>query len=288
MSADCPPSVVRHRDARAFHAAAQPVLNRNVVEGVALEVAIGGFIRNPPQPGAEPYLATVANSECAGAIYLYGGEIAALGASDALAASWLAADLAGANPALSGAIGMAEPCAAFLEEWNRRLGTTHRLAMHFRQHLLHELLPVPVPAGFARRATPEDLQWMMAVQIAAAAESGMVRPRTNWESMTLRAIEAGRYWVWDNDGPVSYVGWAPALRPAARIAPVGTPPEQRSRGYATALTAALVRSLVEEGRRQIVLTTDIDAPVPNAIYARLGFRPTTESFRYEIMAPEVG
>ena len=72
---------------------------------------------------------------------------------------------------------MAEPCAAFLEEWNRRLRTTHRLAMHFRQHLLHELLPVPVPAGFAV-GRPRDLQWMMAVQIAAAAESGMVRPRT--------------------------------------------------------------------------------------------------------------
>jgi predicted GNAT family acetyltransferase len=44
--------------------------------------------------------------------------------------------------------------------------------------------------------------------------------------------------------------------------------------------------LREAGYQSIVLATDIDAPIPNAIYARIGFRPTTESFRFVVVPPD--
>jgi hypothetical protein len=44
------PPVVRHVDPLAFQAAAAPVIARNEVEGVALEVSIAGFVRRPRRP----------------------------------------------------------------------------------------------------------------------------------------------------------------------------------------------------------------------------------------------
>lgn len=284
--ADLPmPAVVRHDDPLAFHAAASPTIARNVVEGVALEVSIAGFVRNPPKPGVLHYLATVNENGCEGAACIYGGEVVALGASDPDAARAFAHDLATLKPTITGVLGMASPCAAFLDAWTYLHGGSHRLGKHFRQHVLHDILPVPIPAGVPRVAEMGDLAWLLKAQGEVDAESGW-SSHPDREQRTLRAIENMRYWVWDNDGPVSYAGWTPALRPVARIAPVATPRERRGKGYATALTAALVRSLREASYQSIVLATDIDATTPNAIYARIGFRPTSESFRFVILPPD--
>lgn len=278
------PPVVRHIDALAFHAAAAPVIARNVVEGVALEVSIAGFVRNPPKPEVLHYLATVSANGCVGAACIYGGEVVALGASDPDAGRAFAHDLAALNPAITGALGTAGPCTAFLDVWTELHGGSYRKTKHFRQHILDDIRPVPNPAGAPRLAEVADLAWLVQAQEAMDAEAGWPA-HPDREARTLRAIQSGRYWLWDNHGPVSYAGWTPALSPVARVAPVATPREQRGKGYATALTAALVRSLREAGYERIVLATDIEAPIPNAIYARVGFRPTTESFRFVIVPP---
>lgn len=275
-------SVERHVDPLAFLRAAAPVLARNQAEGVALEVSIAGFVRNPPKAGVLHYLATVNEGGCDGAACIYGGEVVALGASHPDAARAFALDLATLSPTITGVLGMAGPCAAFLDAWTQLHGGSHRMAKHFRQHVLDEILPVPIPAGVPRVAEASDLAWLTRAQEEIDAEGGWPA-HADRESRALRAIESGRYWVWDNGGPVSYAAWSPALRPAVRIAPVATPREHRGQGYATALTAALVRSLRQSGSETIVLATDIEAPIPNAIYARIGFRPTTESFRFLIV-----
>lgn len=279
------PSVVRHDDPLAFHAAAVPVISRNEVEGVALEVSIAGFVRNPPRPGVLHYLATVNEDGCEGAACIYGGEVVALGASDPDAARAFAHDLAMLKPRIAGVLGMASPCAAFLDAWTAMHGGSYRMGKHFRQHVLHDILPVPIPAGAPRMAEVRDLAWLLEAQREIDAEAGWPAHPDQKERM-LRAVEKSRYWVWDNDGPVSYAGWVPALRPVARIAPVATPTKHRGKGYATALTAALVRSLRGAAYHSIVLATDIEARIPNAIYARIGFRPTTESFRFVIVPPD--
>ncbi len=279
------PGVLRHVDPLAFQEAAAPVIARNEVEGVALEVSIAGFVRNPPKAGVLHYLATVNENGCEGAACIYGGEVVALGASDPDAARALAHDLATLKPTITGVLGMASPCTAFLEAWTQLHGGSQHMAKHFRQHVLREILPVPIPPGRPRLAEASDLAWLLRAQGEIDAEAGWP-PHPDREARTVRALDKGRYWVWDNGGPVSYAGWTPALRPVARIAPVATPREQRGKGYATALTAALVRSLREAGFDSIVLATDIEEPITNAIYARIGFCPTTESFRFVIVPAE--
>ena len=55
-----------------------------------------------------------------------------------------------------------------------------------------------------------------------------------------------------------------------RIGPGYTPSELRTRGYATALVAALSQYLLSSGHRFCFLYTDLANPTSNSIYQRVG------------------
>jgi predicted GNAT family acetyltransferase len=60
---------------------------------------------------------------------------------------------------------------------------------------------------------------------------------------------------------------------AVRVGPVYTPPGQRRRGYAGALTVAVSQAARDAGAQQVVLFTDLANPTSNALYQRLGCTP---------------
>jgi predicted GNAT family acetyltransferase len=89
--------------------------------------------------------------------------------------------------------------------------------------------------------------------------------------------------LWEDEGePVSLAGWGGPTPNGIRIGPVYTPPELRSRGYATALTAELSQRLLDGrlyqgGRQFCFLYTDLANPTSNAIYERIGYRLAAEA-----------
>jgi predicted GNAT family acetyltransferase len=88
--------------------------------------------------------------------------------------------------------------------------------------------------------------------------------------------------VWDDSGPVSMAAVAGRTRRAARVAFVYTPPDARSRGYASACVAALSQRLLDEGLERCCLYTDLANPTSNAVYRRLGFAPLCDVARYVV------
>ncbi len=72
--------------------------------------------------------------------------------------------------------------------------------------------------------------------------------------------------------PICLVGCTGRTPTGIRIGPVFTPPELRSRGYATALVAEFSRMLLDTGRRFCFLYTDMSNATSNAIYRRIGYR----------------
>ena len=54
---------------------------------------------------------------------------------------------------------------------------------------------------------------------------------------------------------------------------VRTPPEERGRGFAGAVTSAVSRAALDAGAEQVLLFTDLANPTSNALYRRLGYRP---------------
>jgi uncharacterized protein len=80
-------------------------------------------------------------------------------------------------------------------------------------------------------------------------------------------------YLWEDDGNV--VSSAHTSRPTRNgisIGPVFTPPQQRGRGYASNLMAALSQRLLDGGKRFCVLFTDTLNPTSNKIYESIGYR----------------
>jgi predicted GNAT family acetyltransferase len=61
------------------------------------------------------------------------------------------------------------------------------------------------------------------------------------------------------------------------ISHVYTPPAERGRGYAGAVTATLVELIQGEGRPTACLYTEERNPASNRCYARIGFQPVCDS-----------
>jgi len=92
-----------------------------------------------------------------------------------------------------------------------------------------------------------------------------------------QGIEAGRLFVLEHaQHPVAAASWGRPTANTKTINFVYTPPQLRGRGHGRAITALLAQHLLTLSTRDILLFTDADDPIPNRLYARVGFTPTAE------------
>lgn len=172
----------------------------------------------------------------------------------------------------------------FADELGRLTGRSPHVREHTRLHELTDLVePRPVP-GTLRPAAREDLDvcraWFTAFHVDADEQAGRAPGRAAIETFTdedlLRRIDAGRVWLWEDEGEVVHLTGANA--PAfgvTRVGPVYTPRERRGRGYASAAVARVSRLVLEQGVRAC-LFTDRANPTSNKIYAAIGYRPVVD------------
>lgn len=89
-----------------------------------------------------------------------------------------------------------------------------------------------------------------------------------------------RTYVWDDGGPVSIATWTGATPAGMRVSFVYTPPELRSRGYASACVTALSRLLLQRVSAFCGLFTDLAHPASNRIYRRIVCEPICDFTKY--------
>ena len=90
-------------------------------------------------------------------------------------------------------------------------------------------------------------------------------------------LARGQYTYWSVDGrPVSLIGLRWVRGQSSRIAPVYTPPDERQRGYASALVYHVAHDALRSGR--CTLYADQDDPASNDVYRAVGF---VERARFE-------
>jgi predicted GNAT family acetyltransferase len=180
---------------------------------------------------------------------------------------------------LPGVVGPKAPVARFAQLWQEATGGEARVEIEQRCFRAdHVDAPVNV-AGAIRDYEPRDrevaVRWMDAF-VAEALHGPEPESSEEFVARRNQDPEAGLV-LWDDGGEaVSFAGFGGRTPNGIRIGPVYTPPELRGRGYASALTAALTRRLLDEGRRFCFLFTDLANPTSNSIYRRIGYRPVSD------------
>ena len=179
--------------------------------------------------------------------------------------------------ALPGVIGDAATAARFAGQWTERRRSA---AVPFEGQRIYEVLEVQEQAavgGFLRQAAPGDrdlvVDWMRRFRVEVG------EPESDVELAVDRRLPAGRFWLWDDGGPVSMAGHSEPVESVVRVQNVYTPPERRNRGYAAACVAALSRQIRDSGYR-CILYADLGNPTSNSIYRRIGYRAVAEVLRY--------
>lgn len=145
--------------------------------------------------------------------------------------------------------------------------------------------PQGVP-GEPRTASADDRDVLVDWYAAFSDEAhGMLRDPAPFVD---RALASGRVWLWcDDDRPVSLAARRGPEAGSARIGPVYTPPRHRGRGYASAVTAAATREILDLGAIP-VLFTDLDNPTSNKIYQLLGYHPVEDRVQVAFTPPSSG
>jgi hypothetical protein len=177
-------------------------------------------------------------------------------------------------PGVNGAVDLAR---RFAEAWTAGTGLDRVVGRRERLHRLRGLTPPdPAPPGRARAAGPDDAElaaeWVGAFAAEAGAHTrdaaGLVRER----------MARGRVLLWEDAAgrPVSLAARTATIAGVTRIGPVYTPPGQRGRGHAAAVTAACAADALAAGARDVVLFTDLANPTSNGVYRRIGFEGVSD------------
>ena len=186
--------------------------------------------------------------------------------------------------------GALDTARAFVERVRRRTGGTLTVVRPSRLYELGTLTsPDRTPAGAPRPARPADLElahrWFGDFVPDAERQAGRTSAATDAPDRDTVGgrIAAGQLWCWETDGePVSMVGFLGPALGVARVAPVFTPAVHRGRGYAGALVAH-VSALLRDAGHRVCLFTDLENPVSNALYARLGYEPVVDMAELRIV-----
>jgi RimJ/RimL family protein N-acetyltransferase len=139
------------------------------------------------------------------------------------------------------------------------------------------IAPHPV-AGSARAAGVDDADFLADWYVDFTVEAfGRLPPGFDARKMVQQGVVRSRCWLWSGDdgAPLSFAVRHPAVRGAARIGPVYTPPQHRGNGYGSAATAAASQDILDEGAVPC-LYTDLANPTSNKVYQALGYEPVLD------------
>jgi ribosomal protein S18 acetylase RimI-like enzyme len=166
-----------------------------------------------------------------------------------------------------------EAARQFAAAWRDATGCVATPLRGMRLYRLTDLAwPDPAPDGAARIAAAADAPLLTGWFAAFASEVHDVGGEDHAAQVGDK-LGYGGILIWQAGGrPVSMAAVTRQVAGMARIGPVYTPPECRGRGYASAVTAELSLRAREAGAAEVLLYTDLDNPVSNSIYQRIGYR----------------
>ncbi len=108
--------------------------------------------------------------------------------------------------------------------------------------------------GFHREAVPHD------------------PPITGKDAAAAKIDQKMVYLLENEDGPISMAGWSRDIGTSCSVNLVYTPKELRKNGYASMVTARITQEMLNRGKKETNLFTDLDNPTSNKIYQNIGYK----------------
>jgi predicted GNAT family acetyltransferase len=202
---------------------------------------------------------------------------AAPGHGATLLASVLSVQARLAAREVTGVTGPRVAARAVADAWHVATGAA---TVDERLMYLHELTSVQAvakPQGEQRLATVADIDVLAGWLVAFNRDVDYPAPHDPRAAMR-GYVAHGAWAVWDVGGAlVAMAGHSVPLAGVVRITTVYTPPEHRGNGYARRLVAEMSeQALARDDVQRCMLFTVAAAPVPNRIYAQIGYQRTAE------------
>jgi predicted GNAT family acetyltransferase len=145
--------------------------------------------------------------------------------------------------------------------------------------------PVPPPAGRARKATAGDVEVVQAFARAFLLEAlpdDDQDPDERARRFAARLEGDHGCHLWEDGEVVSMTAIGMPAEGGERIGSVYTPPRRRGRGYAGALVAAVTQDALDRGCAYVQLNTDVENPISNAVYERIGYERVGEQATWRV------
>jgi len=127
------------------------------------------------------------------------------------------------------------------------------------------------------RAKPRYLNTAIAWARAFHVECFGDTETDNSEQLTREKVRDRELFFWSDPLPVAMAARTRPTPNGESINLVYTPPENRRRGYATSLVAALSQKILDDGKRFCCLYTHLDNPTSNSIYRKIGYVPVADA-----------
>lgn len=270
-------------DASQFLECTQPFLMRREAEHCLILGLLDGLRSGEQWGPAPPLMGLVENRDEIAAVVL-------MTPPHNLILSWIADDstidaiaveLHARGIAIPGVNSSAEVARKFAQKWSALTGRKFRTEMVQRIYQLSRITNASRAPGLLREPTESDeallRQWRAAFHVDAEhmaldeARASAAEPMPKSRHLML----------WEVDGAaVSMAGYAGPTPNGIRVAWVYTPPENRGKGFAGACVAALSKKLLDDGRKFCFLYTDLDNPISNHVYLKIGYEPVTDATVY--------
>lgn len=186
-----------------------------------------------------------------------------------------------------GVNGRTESASAFAAVWTQKSGAQIQTSLGLRAFELRRVMWPPQPPGHSRPAAAAELEllarWRAAFEMEALGEGSGADDEAALamhRSAIGRALDRGSLYVWDDGGPVAMAARARPTLNYFTVNLVYTPPEERRRGYASALVAAVSQGILDDGYAGAMLFTDLANPTSNHIYQAIGYRSVCDYTRF--------
>lgn len=206
----------------------------------------------------------------------------------------LIADMAALYGTLPAANAMKPLAADFAQRWTQHTGQRGRVNLAMRIYKLTEVISVHGVPGTMRLATPADRthveDWSYNFQMDCFGHADRDEAREAANRWLQNKPEMRGLFYWEVDGqPVAMAGYTGPTPNSFRVGAVYTPPDQRRKGYASALVAALSQHILDMGKTMATLFTDLANPTSNHIYQEVGYMPVcdVDEYRFEEITPHL-